>query len=250
MKKNTWLLGALLAVLLMPCQAQELRLRKGVVLDSLPLPDSLPGRTALYLPMSLDPQASWPLLYVLGAGEDVLQSVGYFRNVAEAQGYVVAASGLEADSVNLTRQVIHTGRVLEQLAKMLPLDRQRISVGGFGEGGQLAALIPGLLPGVKGVLALGAVPPDGVLTAAGAPADFVGIMGRADFGYPNMLLTEEQLGRKKVPHFLLYHEGGHQWPPEDLLGQGLQALDLLAVQSGRVKPHTAFIRPRYETYVN
>lgn len=250
MKKNTWLLGALLAVLLMPCQAQELRLRKGVVLDSLPLPDSLPGRTALYLPMSLDPQASWPLLYVLGAGEDVLQSVGYFRNVAEAQGYVVAASGLAADSVNLTRQVIHTGRVLEQLAKMLPLDRQRISVGGFGEGGQLAALIPGLLPGVKGVLALGAVPPDGVLTAAGAPADFVGIMGRADFGYPNMLLTEEQLGRKKVPHFLLYHEGGHQWPPEDLLGQGLQALDLLAVKSGRVKPDTAFIRARYETYVN
>ena len=250
MKKYTWFLWLALAVWLMPCQAQELRLRKGVVLDSLPLLDSLPGRTALYLPMSFDPQASWPLLYVLGEEEDVLQTLRYYSNVAEAQGYIVAASDPQADSLNLTQQVIHVGRVLEQLAKMLPLDPQRVSISGFGTGGQLAALIPSLLPRVKGVLALGAVPPEGGLTAAGRPADFVGVMGRGDFGYSNMLFTEDQLERKKVPIFMLYHEGGHQWPPEDMLGQGLQALDLLGVRSGRVRRDTAAIRAQYESYVN
>ncbi len=250
MKKYTWLLWVALAVLLMPCQAQELRLRKGVVLDSLPLLDSLPGRTALYLPTSFDPQASWPLLFVLGEEEEVLQTLRYYQNVAESKGYILAASRLQADSANLTQQVIHTGRVLGQLAEMLPLDPQRIAVSGFGEGGQLAALIPTLMPRVKGVIALGAVPPEGILTAAGPPADFVGIMGRGDFGYPNMLLTEAELERKKVPHFLMYYEGGHQWPPEDLLLQGLQALDLLAAKSGRVSRDTALIRAHYEAYVN
>lgn len=235
---------------MLPCRAQELRLLKGVVHDSLALQDSLPGRTALYLPLQLDPEASWPLLFVEGEDGDLLQTMRYYRNVAESNGYVLAASRLQPDSATLTRQVIHTGQVLAQLSEMLPLDPERITVTGFGEGGQLAAIIPGLLPRVKGVLALGAVPPDGVLTAAGTPADFVGIMGRGDYGYPNMLLTEEQLERKKAPHFMLYHEGGHQRPPEEILQLGLKALQLLAMKSGRVKPDTVFIRTRYEEYVN
>lgn len=250
MKKSTLLLLLFALLAGLPGRAQELRLRKGVVLDSLFLADSLPGHTGLYLPTNFDPGVSWPLLLVLGEEEDLMQMLRYYRNVAESNGYILAASRLGTDSATLTKQVVHMGKVLRQLAEVLPLDRKQISLSGFGIDGQLAALMPNLLRGVQGVLTLGAVPLEAAEATADPPADFVGIMGRADFGYPEMIRVEAQLDRRKTPHFVLYYEGGHQRPPEDILRLGLEALDLLGMKSGRKERDTGYIQARFEGYIN
>ncbi len=241
----------LLALLwgLHPGWSQEIKLSVGVVIDSLPLEDSLATRTGLYLPTNFSTARKWPLLYVIGDGGDMRQVLRYYRNVAESNGYVLAASAYSSDSLSLTRQIVQIGSNLEVLAQMLPLDVQRISASGFGEGGQLAALLPGLIRSVKAVLVLGAAPPESVLNTLRSHNDFVGIIGRGDFGYPDLRDADGMLQGKKTPHFLGYYDGGHQWPPEPELERGVQALTLLAMKAGRADPDPEYIRDRYVAYL-
>ncbi len=234
---------------LQPGRAQEIKLSVGVVIDSLPLEDSLASPTGLYLPTNFDTARKWPLLYVIGEGGDLRQVLRYYRNVAESNGYVLAATAYWPDSLSLTGQIVRMGNSLEVLAQLLPLDLRRISVSGFGEGGQLAALLPGLIRSVQAVLVLGSSPPESVLSTLRSHNDFVAIMGRGDFGYPDLRGSDGMLQGKKVPHFLGYYEGGHQWPPEPELERGVQALTLLAMKAGRAERDPVFIRERYVDYL-
>lgn len=247
-KLYVFLLIALLAGL-RPGRGQELKLAVGVVMDSLPLNDSLMGRTGLYLPTSFEQSRKWPLLYVVAEGNDLRQVLRYYRNMAETGGYVLAATAYSPDSVSLTRQIVHMGNSLDVLAQLLPLDERRISVSGFGEGGQLAALLPGFIKNVQAVLVLGAAPPESVLSTLRPHNDFVAIIGRTDFAYPDLRASDGLLQGKKVPHFMGYYEGGHQWPPEPELERGVQALTLLAMKAGRAEADPAFVRDRYQAFL-
>lgn len=229
-------------------RAQELKLVKGVVLDQVKLYDTLPETVSLYLPSGFSPNKLNPLLCILGTGESV-QSLRYFRGVAEENGYILVASKPDGDSVTLTQKVLHFSRVLEAVKAKLPINVNRITAGGFGEGGQLAALLPGLISDISGVLVLGAVPSDQWVKTATEWVTYVGFMGRGDFGYPDLQIVQSRYKRQKKYFFTAYFSGGHQRPSEKLLSFGFAALELDQIKAGKITFDLLQIEKRYQQYL-
>jgi hypothetical protein len=243
-----------LLILLVLCnaseiKAQDIRLRKGVAMDKVILSDSLAGNLALYLPTNYSNLTPSPLLFIAGS-DDPLQSLRYFQNAAEQRGYIIAASTVPDDTLSLTDEVVHIHRVLNVLTQNLPINLSKIVVTGFGSDGQLAALLPSLIPELSGVLVLGAVPGlDGIKTSKLVPAMVV-IMGRGDFGYSDMQLLEERFARNKVPLSVQYVSGGHQRPSERQLEIGLTAIELLGMQAERYAKDTALVAAAYNNQLS
>src|SRR6056297_2408070 len=97
----------LLILLLLSLQvtAQEYSVKKGVVVDSLKLADTLSDTYALYLPTSFSNTKKWPVLFVFdphGRGKAAAQ---LFKSAAEEQDYIVVASNDISSKNELVKNV-------------------------------------------------------------------------------------------------------------------------------------------------
>jgi predicted esterase len=229
-------------------QSQDLKLKKGVVMDQVLLHDSLPELVSLYIPTSFNSNELSPLLCIVGT-EEPLQSLRYFRSSAEKNGYVLVASKSNRDSVNLTRQVLQFNRLLQAVKAQFPINPNRIVAGGFGTGGQLAALLPGLIPEVSSAILLGAVPSDNWIKAAKQSVGYIDFMGRGDFGYQDLQIVQSAFQRTGKNFFAAYFSGGHQRPKDHILEFAFAALDLFEIRNKSVVADSLIIENRYQQYL-
>lgn len=232
MKKSYFLFLVLLTAL--TAQAQELRLQKGIINENLPLPDTIGQALSIYLPPDFDPVREWPLLFVCDFTGDTSRALRYFQGAADSNGYILAATRELVDSTQLTDGVMQFAKSLDYLRGILPLDEDRLYAAGIGNGGEFASLMPNLVRAVSGVLTAGSGPPNTELLNAREPYDYVALLSRSDYRYPNMLFAEEQLNRKRLNHHQLYYNGSGGLPGEDLLDLGVATLTLLANKAGKI----------------
>ncbi|WP_420593050.1 alpha/beta hydrolase [Robiginitalea biformata] len=246
MKKSYFLFLVLLSAF--TAQAQELRLKKGAINENLPVIDSIGQDLSIYLPSDFDPAGSWPVLFVCDFSGDTNRALRYFQGAAESNGYILAASRKLVDSTQLTDGVLRFARSLEFLHGILPLDKDRLYASGIGKGGEFASLMPNLVRAVSGVLTAGAGPPNTELLNAREPFDYVALLSRSDYRYPNMRLAEEPLSRKRLDHHQLYYNGSGGLPDEDLLGLGVATLTLLAIKAGVIPTDSVLVRQTLQGY--
>ncbi len=229
-------------------QAQQLILRKGVVLDSLPVQDSVASELKLYLPRNFETTRTWPLIFICTENGKAVQTLRFMTEAAENNGYILATSEATQDTIPLTEKVLRINGSLEKLQEYLPLDLTRIYTAGYDLGGQLAALIPSLIRPVRGVLAIGSNMPSMELIEDRGSYEFVGVMGRADYLYPDLRSIEEILDQKKISNHVLYHTGGHEWPDSKYVSYGMQFLSLMAMKDRNAVRDTAFIQSAYAEF--
>lgn len=231
-------------------QAQQLVLRKGVVLDSLPVQDSVASELKLYLPRNFETNRTWPLIFICTENGKAIQTLRFMTEAAEDNGYILATSEAIQDTIPLTEKVLRINSGLEKLKEYLPVDLNRIYTAGYDLSGQLAVLIPSLIRSVRGVLAIGSNVPSLELIKDRGSYEFVGIMGRSDYLYPYLRSIEEDLDQKKISNHVLYHTGGHEWPESKYLGYGMQFLTLMAMKDSIASRDSAFIRSRYGEFLD
>lgn len=231
-------------------QAQQLVLRKGVVLDSLPVQDSVASELKLYLPRNFETNRTWPLIFICTENGKAIQTLRFMTEAAEDNGYILATSEAIQDTIPLTEKVLRINSGLEKLKEYLPVDLNRIYTAGYDLSGQLAVLIPSLIRPVRGVLAIGSNVPSLELIKDRGSYEFVGIMGRSDYLYPYLRSIEEDLDQKKISNHVLYHTGGHEWPESKYLGYGMQFLTLMAMKDSNAPRDSAFIRSRYGEFLD
>ena len=231
-------------------QAQQLVLRKGVVLDSLPVQDSVASELKLYLPRNFETNRTWPLIFICTENGKAIQTLRFMTEAAEDNGYILATSEAIQDTIPLTEKVLRINSGLEKLKEYLPVDLNRIYTAGYDLSGQLAVLIPSLIRPVRGVLAIGSNVPSLELIKDRGSYQFVGIMGRSDYLYPYLRSIEEDLDQKKISNHVLYHTGGHEWPESKYLGYGMQFLTLMAMKDSNAPRDSAFIRSRYGEFLD
>ncbi len=97
----------------------------------------------------------------------------------------------------------------------------------------MAAMFPhNILQRIAGIICCGTALPPNYNPAGLSPTLYFGIMGRKDFLFLDMLKLDSLLDRNKVQHRIMYFDGWHQWPPEPLLKEaidaGFQAADVIA----------------------
>jgi len=225
-----------------PISAQQLKLRKGVIIDSLRVNDTLPESFALYLPTQFEKAGKWPVIFVFdmkGRGRQVLRM---FREAAEKQQYILAASNNTYDSLSLSQNILIANRVFTIVSAILPVHRDRIYTSGFASGAKIAALVPTIVKQIDGVISCGSAVPNTDILSTKNSYHFVGIVGKQDFNYAEMLDAEEVLNKAKIPNNLLTFDGGQQWPESDYLERGMEILTLASMAKGNAEKDEDFIQ--------
>ena len=244
MKKSSTYLLLIAFTFLATAYGQQISLKKGVITDSLQVTEK--ESYAIFVPSDFEVEKNWPVLFVTdmeGRGKRV---ISMFKEAAENQGYVLIGSNNLHDSTSIANNILKVSRLLENVNKLIPVDRQRIYAAGFSSGARFASLLPSFIKDVKGVVSIGAPIPNYELLTSRNAFHFIGIVGNQDYNYPDMVAERSTLKRLKFPNQLWVFEGGSQWPPKSYIEKSLKAITLNAMAKGNLAKDTGYIERNYK----
>lgn len=226
--------------------AQQITLKKGAIIDGIITKDSVSETFAVYLPKAFEMSKEWPVLFIYDTKGRGKRAISMFKEAAEEQGYILAASNNIQDSLSLSKNVLISSRMFNTLFSMVPIRRNQVYTGGYKEGARLASLIPTFIKQVKGVISCGSAVANSEVLSSKNPFHFVGIVGVEDYNYTAMLNTEKVLNRLKFPNHLLIFEGGQDWPKSSQISRAMQLLTLGVMAKGELPKDEAFIEKGYK----
>lgn len=227
--------------------AQELTLRKGTIMKSIAVNDTIPEDFALFLPTKFDASKSWPIIFVYdmqGRGDMVLRM---FSGAAEQNNYILAASNKVNDSLSLTQNVLISRRMFNTVFKMFKIQKDRVYTAGFDGGARIASVMPTFMNQITGVISCGSTVGNKEILSSKNPFHFVGVVGNEDFNYPEMVKMEKLFDLMKFPNQTLIFNGGHKWPSQHLLSRAMELFDLRAMTKKVIPVDTAFIENSYDS---
>ncbi|QBA64702.1 alpha/beta hydrolase [Muriicola soli] len=252
MKIKILLLLVIVGTHLPALQAQDIAIRKGIVRDSVPVNDSIPETFAIYLPTNFEPSVKWPVLFAMDMEGKGKQIVHMFREIAEKEGYILAASNNIHDSLSIVQNTLVVSRMLNTVYTLFPIHKQRTYTAGHGVGAQFASILPSVIRPIEGVISSGSDVPFKELIDPKNPFEFVGIVGRSDYHFNNLVedsdlttITRRALGKSKFVDYLLVFEGGEEWPDKSYLQRAVEILTLRSMSKGNVELDTAYVRSIY-----
>jgi hypothetical protein len=225
--------------------AQEITLKKGAITETVKVNDSTFESFALYLPTNFDTKKTWPVVFVFDMNGKGVQAISMFKAAAEEQGYILATSNNIADSLSLSQNMLICARMFNSVYRLLPIGKNRTYTAGFSSGGRFSSLVPTFIKNVKGVISFGASISNTDVLSIKTPFHFIGVVGREDYNYPDLLLLETTLDKLKFPNQLLIFEGGHEWPPNMYLSKSLQIMTLTAMADNGIPRDSIFIEKSY-----
>ena len=243
MKKYVFIFSLLLPVLGF---SQQLKLAKGAVNDSL-IVNGTEETFALYLPVDFEMTKTWPVLFVMDMKGRAKQSISMFREAAEKEGYILAGSNNTNDTLSLSENVLVANRMLNAVYKMIPVHKERNYVAGVGDGGRFASLLPTFIKDINGVVTCGASMANVEVLSSKNPFYFIGIVGRGDYNYREVVRTKQVLDRLKFPNLAMIFEGDHQWAPNSEVSRALRIFTLSEMAKGHIEKNDSVISNFYKS---
>lgn len=243
MKKITLLFLA--SFLMQHAFSQQMVLKKGTILDSLPVHDSIPETFSLYLPTNFSTDKQWPLLLIFDMKGKEKQALSMFVPAAEKEGYVLAAPQV-FDSISLTNNVVKTKRVVQKLMDLLPIQKSRVYTAGAESGARFASLIPIIIKDVNGAISIGASITNTELLDVKRPFHFIGVVNKENYNYPDLLNVKKVLDRYRFPNQVLLYEGEKEWPDIAYLKKSMRLFTLAAMAKKLVSTDSTYIEQAFE----
>ncbi len=226
--------------------AQELTIRKGVVVDSLAVNDSIPETYAIYLPQDFTMDKTWPAIFVFDAEGKARSAVQLFRIAAEEQGYIIISSNNVDENNPLIENIRTASRLINKVLFYFPVDRNGVYTAGFGQGAVVATALTSIYDKVEGVVSIGDTWLNSSITGKNSDFVFIGLAGASDF---RRYLIEETVGSlKKAGNkaTLSIYEGGHVWPSPEIISSAAGELTLKAMAKGNRAKDPAFVEELYQ----
>lgn len=226
--------------------AQQLTLRKGGVMESIAVNDTVAENFALYLPTKFEVSKSWPVIFVYdmqGRGEMVLRML---LSAAEKNNYILAASNNVNDSLSLTQNVMISKRMFNTVFNLFKIQKDRVYTAGFDSGARIASVMPTFMNQIRGVISCGSTVGNKEILSSKNPFHFVGVVGNEDFNYPEMVKMEKLFDLIKFPNQTLVFDGGHKWPSQQMLSRAIELFDLSAMVKKVIPVDTIFINESYD----
>lgn len=212
--------------------SQELTLRKGVVIDTLSINDSVAETYSIYLPTSFTPDRTWPVIFVFDTNGRGSRATQLFRQAAEEQGYIIAASNSINEKETLLNNVKIATRLMNTVFNYFPIDNNMVYTSGFAEGARVASVMPTVFPVVKGVMAIGDAWVNVDYINSQAKFYFLGMAGYRDHKFNAVEETAQFLNRAKLQSEFYPYDGGGEWPPAEVLNNAIGTLTLEAMAKG------------------
>lgn len=227
--------------------SQEVKIAKGTINDSLTIKGEPNESFSLYLPTNFSMTRAWPVLFLFDMKGESRNTMSMFTNAAEREGYILAGTNNLKDTLSLSQNVLIANRMINAIYEMLPVHKERIYVGGIGDGGRFATLMPTFIKEIKGVLSCGASIANTEVLTRKNMFYFIGIAGRSDYNYRELLESKMILDNLKFPNIVLFFEGDHQWAPIDESAIALRSFTLAEMAKGTIPKNDSLINDYYES---
>lgn len=227
--------------------AQELKLQKGMVIDSLPVNDSIAETYSLYLPTNFTTERAWPIVFIFDPEGRARTATQLFRQAAEEQGFIVAATNhIEKDST-LLGNVKAGVRLINGVLNYFPVARDQIYMAGLAEGARVASVMPAVYTNIAGVMAVGDTWINTDFIQKGANFSFVGLVGYNDFRVNLLEETETFLEKAGMKATTYKFDGDREWPEFDIISNALGTFTLQAMASGKKPADLNLVESLYQT---
>jgi len=234
--KITFPIYAILLFLLIFSQslfAQDLSLRKGAVVDSLPIGDSIAESFAMYLPRNYSADKDWPIVFIFDDEGRGINVARLFSTAAEDQGYLLVASNNISKKDSLLANLEIGSRLVESVLLNFPIDENRMYTAGLNEGALVASALPVVFPKIKGVLVVEDVWLNkDLLVDNNKKRSIVGFASHKSDSYNNL---NESFNLYKILDYnpLIYnYDDENNWPSVKLISHGLGSFTLKAMLDG------------------
>ena len=211
-------------------------LPRGMIVDDVQCKDNVLQHYALYLPSTFTPGRKWPVILGFDAGARGRRAVERYQEAAEKYGYIVVGSNNSRNGP--WEPILEAAAAMRRdVEARFPIDTRRRYAAGMSGGAHVAMRLALTSTDIAGVLASSSAFEDGDFRASvGFP--IFGTMGTEDFDYDEV----HQLEDLKSPHRVEMFDGGHQWPPIELATDGVEWMEVQAMQRG--------LRPRDERLID
>ena len=204
---------------------------RGTLVEHVSCPIDPSQTYTLYLPTKYEPARKWPLLLVFDPGGRAARAADVFREAAERFGWIVAASENSRNGPwEPTLRAINA--MWPALLGGYAVDERRVYAAGHSGGATVAWLLAHQTGQIAGVIVSGQPNPQSEQSKA-KPFAWFGMAGHTDFNLMEVKKIEEQLARASSPHRMEFFDGGHQWPPSDLIARALGWMEIVAMKEGR-----------------
>ncbi|WP_240751500.1 alpha/beta hydrolase [Flagellimonas onchidii] len=225
--------------------SQQMTLKKGTILQNLPVHDSISDTFSLYLPTYFTTEEQWPLLIVCDLKGEEKRTLSMFLHAAEEEGYILAAPKL-SDTLSLSSNVTKTANTVQAISGLLPIHKSGVYTAGQGSGARFANLAPLFIKRVKGTLSIGASIANIELLSPKRPFHFIGIMNKNDYNYSSMKRVKRVLDRFKFPNHLLLYQQTTEWPEIGFLSKALQYFTLMSMRRNEIPADSVYIQKVYK----
>ena len=227
--------------------------KEGVIHTSVACKADSTATYALYLPENHDsatektPLKGSAVIIYFDPHADGLLPLTLYKDLADRYGMILLGS-------NKTKNGMSPGEIdrivsilFHEAVSVLPSDSTAIYLAGFSGGARIATLNAFYRVPARGVISCGA----GLTGASNAPvnkAEYYGIAGLADFNMNELVQLDFPLGQAGIRHAIRTFNGGHAWPPVEVMEDAIRWFMLNAQRDGRRSPGPDFMAGVYDGY--
>lgn len=219
----------LLLLLSLNIFGQEITLKKGAVVDSIRVNDSIAETFALFLPSDFSREKVWPVIFVFDPEGRGRAAVQLFRQGAEEQGYIIVASNNIEKKDSLLNNLKVANRMMNTTFNYLPINKNGVYTAGFDEGAEVASAITAVFDKIQGVIGAGGVWLNPEFLNKENKFTFLGVSGTRDPRLYDMEEIVRFLKMKDYPTTLYKFDGGHEWPSSNMISSMMGNLTIQAM---------------------
>lgn len=218
-------------------------LETGKVIPAEPVTGST-ATYALYLPAAYVPEKPWPVVLFFDAHGRGREPVARYQSLAEQYATVLVGSNASRNGQPPLQSMQLYDELMRDVKAKVAVDARRITTAGFSGGARVAAMVAQNRPDVASVIACAA----GFQPRQGERFSYYALVGMEDFNYQELHQLEDILDATSQPHAIVYWDGGHEWPPVEVMEGALAFVGMrgMAAQDPGVDSMVAAARKRWE----
>ncbi|MFC6859241.1 hypothetical protein [Zunongwangia atlantica] len=231
--------------------AQEIRLQKGNVTDNIKISDSTDATYAVYLPQSYDMERPSPVIFILDPNGQAREAVQLFRQVAEDQNYVIAASNQKIVGDSIEQDIMESVKFMNGFFRTIKVDPNLLYIAGINKGAEIASAIPLINERVSGILAINkAWINRKFIENREKPYILSLVSGTRDYSRFGMIDVLDILNGEDYPTEINYFEGGPEsWPDTFTISNAVGKFTLEAMNNGERQKNDTVVNTIYQNEI-
>ena len=215
---------------------------KGIVVDSVLCKANPEFSYAVFLPTQYNENKLWPIIYVFDPSANGKIEANLYHETAEKYGYIVVCSNNSKNGPWEDCEIA-VKYTMEDAEVRFSIDRNRVYTSGFSGGARLASFIALSTQKIAGVIGFcaGFPPKEKYYTSQIKGFDYIGLIGKRDWNYFELLELEKTLQKNKLNARLITSELNHELPSKESILEAIEWMEFNAMKKDLCIKNDTFI---------